>query len=195
VGSARRVDPAIAANVAADFTARRSTPTDPVVDAAYAQLCRQSDRLFERLTDRRGRRPVRIAFTRHREPYRTDWEMIEAVRAGGLLEVATAALEPGGRHPLMSCAMGGAFDRFRAVHDIVGHVWPRLGFDRDGEYGAWLGQERFFRGLARWALATELHGKHSVLWTTGVVAEHKAILLDADLLRRSRHASRHVSGA
>jgi hypothetical protein len=39
--------------------------------------------------------------------------------------------------------------------------------------------------LAGWALATELHGQHSVLWTTGELAEPKAILLAPRLLRRS----------
>jgi hypothetical protein len=39
--------------------------------------------------------------------------------------------------------------------------------------------------LSRWALATELHGQHSVLWTTGRLAQPKAILLDPRVLRRS----------
>jgi hypothetical protein len=43
-----------------------------------------------------------------------------------------------------------------------------------------------YTGLARWALATELHAEHSVLWTTGDVAEHKAVLLQPRLLRSSR---------
>ena len=43
-----------------------------------------------------------------------------------------------------------------------------------------------YTGLARWALATELHAEHSVLWTTGRRAEHKATLLSPGLLRASR---------
>jgi hypothetical protein len=42
-----------------------------------------------------------------------------------------------------------------------------------------------YHGWARWALATQLHGEHSVLWTTGVVPEHKAVLLPRCLLRAS----------
>jgi hypothetical protein len=86
----------------------------------------------------------------------------------------------------MGCEVGGAYDRFRAVHDIIRHVVPGLGFDRDGEFAAWLVQERLYRGLARWALATELHGEHSVRWTTGVLSDHKATLLDRGLLARAR---------
>jgi len=41
---------------------------------------------------------------------------------------------------------------------------------------------------ARRALATELHGQHSVYWTTGHMAEPKAVLLDPALLRRSRRS-------
>ena len=37
--------------------------------------------------------------------------------------------------------------------------------------------------LARWAAATELHGEISALWATGQFAEHKAVLLDRDLLK------------
>jgi hypothetical protein len=188
VSVVRRVDPALATEVAASFAAGPDTPRDPLVVAAFNQLGQQSDLMFSRLTDPALRHPIRIVFTRHRETYRTAWEMIGAVRAERLLEVTTAATQDNARHPLMNCDRGGTFDRFRAVHDIVGHAWPCLGFDRDGEYAAWLTQDRFYHGLARRALATELHGKHSVLWTTGVVAEHKAILLDRDLLRRSRKA-------
>jgi hypothetical protein len=79
---------------------------------------------------------------------------------------------------------GGAYDRFRAVHDILGHARLRLGFDRDGEFAVWLAQERLHGRLARRVLATELHGQHSVRWTTGQLAELKAVILEPELLRR-----------
>ena len=63
-------------------------------------------------------------------------------------------------------------------------VGPCLGFDRYGEFAAWLTQERLYDGLARWALATELHAEHSVRWSTGTLSDHKAILVDRDLLNR-----------
>jgi hypothetical protein len=70
------------------------------------------------------------------------------------------------------------------VHDLIGHVATEYGFDQDGEYSAWLVQRTLYTGLARWAAATELHGEISALWATGQVAEHKAVLLDRDLLKR-----------
>jgi hypothetical protein len=185
---ARRVDPALASEVAASFIAAPNTRRDPRVCAAYGQLEAQSDRAFMVLTRCWPLRGVRVVFTRCRMPYASDREMVAAVRAQRLLEVTTAAAERDRLHPLMGCEVGGAYDRFRAVHDIVGHVGPCLGFDRDGEFAAWLIQERLYRGLARWALATELHAEHSVRWTTGVLADHKATLLDKELLARARRA-------
>ena len=72
------------------------------------------------------------------------------------------------------------------VHDIAGHALLGLGFDRDGEYATWLAEDAQYRGLACWALATELHGEHSVYWTTGEPAEHKGFLLPPELLARSK---------
>jgi hypothetical protein len=187
--SARRVNPRAAHEVAESLLAARSTPRDPTVRAAYDQLEQQSDHVFTVLTRVSASGGVRVVFTRCRVPYSSDREMVAAVRTDRLLEVTTADTEPSHRHPLMGCEPGGAFDRFRAVHDIVGHVFPRLGFDRNGEFAAWLTQDRLYRGLARWALATELHGKHSVLWTTGEPSGHTATLLDRDLLARASRGS------
>jgi hypothetical protein len=109
-----------------------------------------------------------------------------------VIEITPCARDRDRRHPLLDSSIGGAYDRFRAVHDIVSHGWRRYGFDRDGEFAAWILEDRMYTGLARWALATELHGEHSVLSTTGCVAEHKATLLDARLLRKSRTYGAHT---
>jgi hypothetical protein len=189
--SPRRVDPDLASEVAARFQAGRNDHTNAMVRAAYDQLARRSDAIFTQLTD--SDRPLhsrlRVEFTRCESPYDSDDELVGAVRTHGVLEITTSARERDRRHPLLSCDFGGSYDRFRAVHDIVGHVGPCLGFDRDGEFAAWLTQEQFYDELARWALATELHAEHSVRWTTGRPSEHKAILIDRDLLDRVRNAS------
>jgi len=186
VAGPRKVDAQRAHEVADCFVSARGEPGNAMVQAAYGQLEEQSDRILLFLTRPRHLGGIRVVFTRCRLPYASDREMIAAVRRSRLLEVTTAATERDQRHPLMGCEVGGAFDRFRAVHDLVGHVFPRLGFDRDGEFTAWLAQEQMHSHLARRALATELHAKHSVLWTSGQVSEHKATLLDLDLLARAR---------
>ena len=191
------VDPDLAREVASSFLDGPSNRRDTTVRAAYEQLERESDEIFAYLTsDHPGRRGIQVRFTRCRMPYDSDEEMVAAVRTHGVLEVTAAATERDRSHPLLSCEFGDAYDRLRAVHDIVGHVYPRFGFDRDGEFSAWLTQERRYSGLARWALATELHAEHSVRWTTGALSEHKAFLLDRALLTRVRHswtADRHRS--
>jgi hypothetical protein len=171
-----------------DTPARR----DPVVAAAYAQLATESDRLFARITspDRPGR--VRVAFTTCPTPYADEWELVRSVREDRLLEVVTVAAQPDQRHPLMGSEAGGAHDRFRAVHDVLGHARWRLGFDRDGEFTAWRLQDRLHGPLARRALATELHGQHSVRWTTGAPVAPRPVLLDPRLVRRSVTASQRT---
>jgi hypothetical protein len=188
VGEAASSGPALdegwSGQVAEWFISARSDPGDPVARAAYEALQRQSDRLFRRLTDDAAPH-VRVVFTRCRSPYESDEEMIAAVRRTGVLEVATAA-DSGRPHPLLGSECGGPYDRFRAVHDLVGHVQTGCGFDRHGEFAAWLAQERFYGGLARAALGTELHGEHSVCWTTGAFADHKATVLPRCVLDRAR---------
>jgi hypothetical protein len=179
------VDPVVAAEVAAAHLAAPRIGDGPA-RAAYLRLERESDALFARLTEPNRPGRVEIAFTDEISPYRDAVELIRSVRDEHRLEVTTAARDHDRRHPLLGCERGGAYDRFRAVHDVLGHAGLGVGFDRHGEHATWRFQERFHSPLARRALATELHGEHSVRWTTGELAAHKGALLDERLLRRSR---------
>jgi hypothetical protein len=177
------LDPVAAAEVA---VAHQEAPRvgGALAHAAYAQLVSESDQLFTLITQ--ARRPVQIFFTMSTTPYSDADELITSIQRDHVLEVAAAARERDRPHPAMGCEVGGAYDRFRAVHDVLGHGQLAVGFDRDGEYAAWRSQERYHGPLARRALATELHGEHSVRWTTGELPEHKAAVLDDRLIRRSR---------
>jgi hypothetical protein len=185
VRSLRRVDSEQAHLVAKAFVAAPSVPSDPAVRAACAELSDQATSWFARVTTDYARRPVRVVFTRCREPYADAQELSESVRLNQVLERFPAAYERDRQHPLLEAAVGGAHDRLRAVHDIGSHGWLRYSFDRHGEFSAWYLEHRMYTGLARWALATELHGQHSVLWTSGELAEPKATLLSPDLLLAS----------
>jgi hypothetical protein len=156
------------------------------VRTAYTELGAQAERWFDRLTGRPARTPIRVVYTRTPEPYATGEELSQRVRADRILELCPARYDRDRHHPLLDVSVGGTYDRLRAVHDIVSHAGFGYGFDRHGEFSAWLAEDRMYDGLARWALATELHAEHSVLWTTGLVAEHKATLLPPSLLRASR---------
>jgi hypothetical protein len=158
---------------------------------AYQQLEIQTDRQFAMLTDPHGPYRVRVVATGLETPYCGAGELIASVLSSRTLEVTRSAEDRA--HPLLGGDVGGAYHRFRAVHDLIGHVATRYGFDPDGEYSAWLVQRELYTDLARWAAATELHGEISALWATGQPAEHKAMLLDPGLLgsaegqrRRSR---------
>jgi hypothetical protein len=189
-----RVNAAQAHLVAGAFAAAPSVASDPQLGPAYAALSEQALRLFAGLTTDRACRPVRVVFTRCREPYRDAHELSDSVRLDRVLEICSAAYERDRRHPLLEASVGGAHDCLRAVHDIVSHGWLGYSFDRDGEFSAWRVEHGLYSGLARWALATELHAHHSVLWTTGELAAFKATLLPPDLLRASLRGARTRHG-
>jgi hypothetical protein len=174
----RAVDLAVATEVGERYLNATSSPRDPRVAAAYQRLAAETDFLFGAAQRDDGPGSVRIVFTRCVEPYGSDQELIEAVRARRILEVTTAAIGPRRMHPVLGCELGGPFDRFRAIHDLVGHVIPGFGFDLAGEYAAWLTQSRMHGGLARRALATELYGVNSARWVAGEAPDHKAMLIE-----------------
>lgn len=171
----RHVRPSETQAMAERFIAAR-TKADPLVELAYQQLELQTDQQFAALTDPQGRYRISVVATREITPYSDAEELITSVLTTRTLEVPASPADRA--HPLLGGEAGGAYYRFRAVHDLVGHVATGYGFDRDGEYSAWLVQRNRYTGLARWAAATELHGEVSALWTTGRFAEHKAVLLD-----------------
>jgi hypothetical protein len=179
----RHVDPSETEAVAECFISAR-TRADPLVAQAYQQLEAQTDRQFAVLTDAQGPYRIRVVATSELTPYSDAEELTASVLASRTLEVTTSAADRA--HPLLGGEVGGAYYRFRAVHDLLGHVATGYGFDRDGEYSAWLVQRSRYTGLARWAAATELHGEISALWTTREFPEHKAVLLDPHLLRQPR---------
>jgi hypothetical protein len=181
-----RVDYAHARVVADAFLDAPRSSASAIVYRAYAELGDQVDRWFARLTDPRGRTAIRVVPTRCPEPYANGAELSARVRSERVLELCPAHFDRDRHHPLLDVSIGGTYDRLRAVHDIISHARLGFGFDRHGEFAAWLAEDRMYTGLARWALATELHAEHSVLWTTGTLAAHKATLLPASLVEASR---------
>jgi hypothetical protein len=189
--SRARVDEPAAHAVAAWYVGQRHTPRDPQVRAAYAELEAQTDALLRRCLRAWGPDTLRVVSTALVEPYDGDRELVDAVRTTNVLEVPRVPRDRA--HPVLDSSPGGPYDRMRAVHDLLGHVVPGFGFDREGEFAAWIEQDRHYRGRARAALATELHGQHSVLWSTGELAEPKAMLIDRQVLRASVSAFRRGS--
>jgi hypothetical protein len=114
---------------------------DSFVVAAHRELQDPTDRMFSALTDPDLAEPNLIVFTSILEPYASDQALIDSVRTTRTLEVSAAPSTPDRLHPLLSCDVGGPDDRFRAVHDVLGHVRTGLGFDRYDEFAAWRVQD------------------------------------------------------
>jgi hypothetical protein len=171
------VEPSTALMVGEWYLHSRSAHRDARVIEAYRQLQVETDHLFTLLTRDARHWGVRVVFTRCVEPYKSDDELIFAVRADGTLEVTSAATAAERLHPLFDCEFGGAFDRFRAVHYLIGHAWCGYGFDLNDECAAWSAQDRLHSGLARLALAAELYGVNAARGIVREAPDLRALLL------------------
>lgn len=168
------------------YLSAESVRDTALVVTAYEQLQAETDDLFYKLVGGDVADPLRIVFTCCAEPYASDSELIAAVRASRVLEITTAASAASRMHPALGCEYGGPFDRFRAVHDAIGHAWAGFGFDLGDEIAAWQVQDRLHGALAGWALATELLAVNSARSVIGEAPAHTAMLLEPRLLQRAR---------
>ena len=110
------------------------------------------------------------------DPYRSYAEMrkdfIENKRIKVLKTEAT------GGHPFFTNEQN---DKFRAVHDIFGHLGTGRGFDRHGEEAAYQAHRSMFTGTAQKALATELRGQNTYLLTYGDFGPQKLFILPENM--------------
>jgi hypothetical protein len=173
-----------ATEVGESYLSARDSSHEPLVVVAYDHLQAETDQLFYALVRNDVPHPVRVVFTRCLEPYECDAELITAVRACGVLEIVTAAVNSERIHPLLGCEFGGPFDRFRAIHDLVGHARTGFGFGLQHELAAWLTQARLHGSLARRALATELLAINCARSVMGAAPAQKAVLLEPELVHR-----------
>jgi hypothetical protein len=183
------VEPSAVLTVGQWYLDSRSAHRDAQVIEAYRQLEVETDQIFTSLAQDASDSSIRVVFTRCAEPYESDDELIFAVRNNGTLEVTSAATAGERLHPLLDCAFGGAFDRFRAVHDLIGHAWCGYGFDLNGEWAAWSAQDRLHSGLARLALATEIYGVNAARVIVGAAPDLRALLFAPSLGEGARLAS------
>jgi hypothetical protein len=172
-----QIDASKAAAVGEWYMHSRSAHRNPTVIEAYRQLQSETDHLYTHLTSDACPWAARVVFTRCRRPYESDNELISAVRANGTLEMTSAAAADERLHPLLGCELGGAFDRLRAVHDLIGHARCGYGFGLVDECAAWSFQDRLHSGLARRALATEIYGVNAARSVVGEAPELRALLL------------------
>ena len=135
---------------------------DPTVQAAYEDFKRQNEEMFDYMTKpvAEGGMGINVQFTNQHDPYKT-----AAAQAADLRDNNRIVIESGlgGNH---TASMTTAeYDRFRAVHDTFGHAAIGGGFDRHGEYEAWLTHSMMYTDPGRLAMSTEYHGVNSAMWS------------------------------
>lgn len=149
---------------------------DPRVQAAYDDFKKQSEAQWAFMTSplSEGGLGIRVTFTDDVDPYPTARAQNDDLNIN--------------RHVYLQRGLGGAheatitgpeYDRFRAVHDVFGHAGVGGGFDRHGEYQAWLMHASMYEGAGRAAMSTEYHAVNSALWTgaPGTPGTGKSMLL------------------
>ena len=110
------------------------------------------------------------------DPYANFAEMWEDYTKNGRVKILRT--EATGGHPFFTNEQN---DKFRAVHDIFGHLATGRGFDRNGEEAAYQAHVSMFGPDATKAAATELRGQNSVLLETGDFPPQKLIILPEDM--------------
>lgn len=171
-----KVDLAEAEEVATYFENAPDQSGDPVVAAAYEDFKAQSDVMFDYVTkpESEGGLGITVDFVNKTDPYNSAEEQAADVRDNHHIAIESGL---GGSHGATMTTE--EYDRFRAVHDIFGHVSIGGGFDRHGEYEAWLVHASMYTGPARQAMSTEYHGVNSALWAgaPGSPGTGKSVLL------------------
>lgn len=136
---------------------------DPMALPAYAAFVAEVELQFRAL-------PVQVVLQRD-NPYPTHHDLFADIDERRVLRVMATGE---GDHPVLTPTQN---NQFRAIHDYWGHYTCNTGFDRHGEYAAWVRHSDTFGLLARRAMTTETRGQTSALIVTGDFQEQKAILL------------------
>lgn len=149
---------------------------DPQVRAAYEDFKQQNEEMFSWMTrpEVDGGLGVTVDFTPQTDPYPTAAAQADDLRDNHHITIESGL---GGDHT--GTMTQDEYDRFRAVHDVFGHAAVGGGFDRHGEYEAWLAHSAMYTPPGRDAMSTEYHGVNSALWTgqPGTPGTGKSVLL------------------
>ena len=170
------VDLEEADDVARFFENAPDMSADPDVRAAYEDFKAQSAEQWDFMTrpESEGGMGITVDFTDQVDPYATAEEQRNDLEQNHHLTIQSGL---GGDHS--GTMTQEEYDRFRAVHDVFGHAGIGSGFDRHGEYEAWLVHAAMYRGQGRRAMSTEYHGVNSAMWTgaPGSPGTGKSVLL------------------
>lgn len=147
-----------AIKTADNYAAMPHEPQNPAVKASYESLGQQVDEQHAFLADRAG---VKIEpWTGEGEPYPLGSKQMQedVVKNNHLYFLPTDKSQILSDHPM---AQGEANNKFRAVHDYMGHAAEGNSFGPKGEQGAYNAHRDTLTPDAHGALATETKGQNS----------------------------------
>lgn len=149
--------------VARYFETAKDQSDDPRVQQAYQDFKDQSQKQWDYMTkpESEGGMGVNVTFAPYSagDPYPSAEAQRNDLEENHHITIQSGL---GGAHDLTMSTP--EYDRFRAVHDVFGHAGVGGGFDRHGEYEAWLMHAAMYTGLGQQAMSTEYHGVNSALW-------------------------------
>lgn len=147
-----------------DRLPQRDPKAIPHFEAMRDEVAQQ----YHHLTNRMG---IHVQVEDH-DPYKDVHELADDVRNNHRIRVL--GTHATGGHPFFSNEEN---DRFRAVHDVFGHLATGRGFDRHGEEAAYQAHSRMFSHFARPAMASETRGQNGSLITNGSFGPQRIALL------------------
>jgi len=101
------------------------------------------------------------------DTHKSPMDLRDEVERGELSVYATRA-DPNYSHPALPADVN---DRFRAVHDVFGHIATGRNFSRHGEAGAFEHHRQMFSPEARLAMTSETKAQNSgLVWSSDFVA-------------------------
>lgn len=141
---------------------------DPSAEKHFDAMRDEVNHQYHHLTNTMG---VKVHVMDH-DPYRNVHELADDVRNNHQIKVL--GTEHTGGHPYFSNAEN---DRFRAVHDVFGHLGTGRDFDRHGEEAAFQAHARMFSHHARPAMTSETRGQNGSLIVNGSFGPQKIAVM------------------
>lgn len=142
------------------------TDVSPEMAESYKHFNRDVNDQYEFMTRPKEQGGMGIDVTFNSDPtYRSPMDLRDEIEQGKLTTYATAS-DPYD-HPTLPADVN---DKFRAVHDVFGHIATGRNFDRHGEAGAFEHHRQMFSPEARLAMTSETKAQNSgLVWSADFV--------------------------
>lgn len=170
--------------VAEAFDLTPDQSKDPVVTAAFEDFKKQNAEMYDFITkpESEGGLGIKVEVSQQKDPYPSAQAQADDLKNNHHFFIESGL---GGEHQATMTTQ--EYDRFRAVHDIFGHAGIGGGFDRHGEYQAWLEHMSMYTGAGRDAMSSEYRGVNSAMWASGILGMKspgtgKSVILPKELI-------------